>query len=157
MDLILHGGDIYELSLLDQLEEIAPVLAARGNGDTKLPDDPRLKIAHLIIVGGLSLGLAHAVEYPELEWYPLEKSMQRFFGGRVDILICGDSHVPVAEECKGVVVINPGSPNLPWGLRQLGTVGLLQVDDGLLEVRIIDLGTGTDLSRLTKFFPETLT
>jgi putative phosphoesterase len=155
VDLILHGGDIYELSLLDELEEIAPVLAARGNGDTKLPDDPRLKIAHLMTVGGLSLGLAHAVEYPELDWYPLEKSMQRFFGGRVDILVCGDSHVPVAEECKGVVVINSGSPSLPWGLRQLGTVGLLQVDDGLVEARIIDLSTGTDLSRLTKNFAET--
>jgi hypothetical protein len=106
-------------------------------------------------VGGLSLGLAHAVEYPELEWYPLEKSMQRYFGGRVDILVCGDSHVPVAEECKGVVVVNPGSPSLPWGLRQLGTVGLLRVESGLVEARIIDLATGNDLSRLTRKEAET--
>ncbi|MDP6347151.1 MAG: metallophosphoesterase family protein, partial [Dehalococcoidia bacterium] len=70
-------------------------------------------------------------------------------------LVCGDSHVPVADECKGVVVVNPGSPSLPWGLRQLGTVGLLQVDDGLIEARIIDLGTGTELSRLIKYFAET--
>lgn len=150
VDLILHGGDIYALSVLDDLEEIAPVLAARGNGDVKLPDDPRLKLGHRITVCGLTLGLAHAVEYPELEWYPLEKSMQRYFGGGVDIVVYGDSHVPVAEECKGVVVVNPGSPSLPWGLRKLGTVGLLCVEDGLVEARIIDLATGSDLSRFKR-------
>lgn len=149
VDLILHGGDIYELSVLDELEEVAPVLAARGNGDQRLPDDPRLSLGHRIEVGGLTLGLAHAVEYPELEWYPLEKVMERYFGGRVDILVFGDSHVPVAEECRGVVMVNPGSPSLPWGLYRLGTVGLLEVADGRVEARILDLATGSDLNRLT--------
>ena len=32
-DAILHAGDIHELWLLDQLERVAPVFAARGNGD----------------------------------------------------------------------------------------------------------------------------
>ena len=32
-DAILHAGDIHELWLLDQLGEVAPVFAARGNGD----------------------------------------------------------------------------------------------------------------------------
>lgn len=150
VDLILHGGDIYALSVLDELGEIAPVLSARGNGDVKLPEDPRLKLAHRITVDGFTLGLAHAVEYPELEWYPLEKSMRRYFGGRVDIVVYGDSHVPLAEECKGVMVVNPGSPSLPWGLRKLGTVGMLRVEDGVVEARIIDLATGNDLSRLTR-------
>lgn len=155
VDLILHGGDIYSLSVLDDLEEIAPVLAARGNGDARLPEDPRLKLAHCMTVGGLTLGLAHAVEYPELDWYPLEKSMQRYFGGGVDIVVYGDSHVPVAEECKGVVMVNSGSPSLPWGLRKLGTVGLLLVEDGLVEARIIDLATGNDLNRFIKKRAET--
>ena len=33
VDLILHAGDIYLLTVLDELEAIAPVIAARGNGD----------------------------------------------------------------------------------------------------------------------------
>lgn len=32
-DLIVHGGDMHELRVLDQLQEVAPVYAARGNGD----------------------------------------------------------------------------------------------------------------------------
>ena len=34
VDLILHAGDIYLSSVLDELEEIAPVLAARGDDDS---------------------------------------------------------------------------------------------------------------------------
>ena len=33
VDLILHAGDIVLPTVLDQLEAIAPVLAARGNND----------------------------------------------------------------------------------------------------------------------------
>ena len=33
VDLILHAGDMHDLSVLKELEEIAPVLACRGNGD----------------------------------------------------------------------------------------------------------------------------
>ena len=48
MDLILHAGDLHCIEVLDWLEEIAPVLACRGNGDegsggrAVVPDDPRL-------------------------------------------------------------------------------------------------------------------
>ena len=34
VDLILHGGDIYTPSVLDELERIAPVLAAKGDDDS---------------------------------------------------------------------------------------------------------------------------
>lgn len=154
VDLILHAGDIYEFSVLDELEKIAPVMAARGNGDFRLPPDPRLNSSHLLHFNGLTLGLAHAIEYPELSWYPLEKAMDRYFGGRVDILVFGDTHVPVAEKCKGVVVVNPGSPSLPWGLRQLGTAGLLCIEDGLVEARVIELGSGKTLFELTEQRPQ---
>ena len=33
VDCILHAGDIYDITVIDQLSEIAPVYAARGNGD----------------------------------------------------------------------------------------------------------------------------
>ena len=33
VECILHAGDIYDLSVLDRLESIAPVYAARGNGE----------------------------------------------------------------------------------------------------------------------------
>jgi hypothetical protein len=33
LDLILHGGDLHELSVLHALADVAPVYAARGNGE----------------------------------------------------------------------------------------------------------------------------
>ena len=33
VDYIFHGGDVHELDLLDELENIAPVYCARGNGE----------------------------------------------------------------------------------------------------------------------------
>src|SRR5262249_7749204 len=45
-ELILHAGDLHCFAVLDWLEEIAPVLAARGNGDSGsggrpvVPEDP---------------------------------------------------------------------------------------------------------------------
>ena len=33
VDLILHAGDMHGLEVLDWLEQTAPVLAVRGNGD----------------------------------------------------------------------------------------------------------------------------
>ena len=33
VDAILHGGDIHDLFVLDQLDEVAPLWSARGNGE----------------------------------------------------------------------------------------------------------------------------
>ena len=33
VDFILHAGDIHDLKVIDQLCEVAPTYAARGNGD----------------------------------------------------------------------------------------------------------------------------
>ena len=49
VDLILHGGDMHIIDVLDWLEGIAPVLGAKGNGDggplrPPFPEnDPRVK------------------------------------------------------------------------------------------------------------------
>ena len=138
-DLILHAGDIYLPSVLDELEALAPVLAARGNGDLSFPHDQRLRDSHLLTIEGLKLGLTHSVPYPEPPWYPLEKAMEAEFGCPVDILVSGDSHVALVERYKGVLLVNPGSPALPNGLFELGTVGLLEIAGGRAEAHIIPL------------------
>ncbi len=60
VDLILHAGDIYITSVLDDLERIAPVLAARGDddhGDTLT--DQRVKEKHILELEGKTLWLIH--------------------------------------------------------------------------------------------------
>lgn len=139
VNLILHAGDIYQLSVLNELEEIAPVYAARGNGDYHLPDDPRIKENHVFYIHGRKLGLTHSVEFPEPPWCTLERSMQRDFGGPMDILIGGHTHQAMIENYLGILIINPGSPTLPDGLYRLGTVAILELNGDKPQARIIKL------------------
>ncbi len=138
-DLVLHAGDVYLSNVLDALERIAPVLCARGNGDDALRDDPRVKEAHVLDIQGRRIGLVHGLDYPEPSWRPLERAMNAEFGGPVDILVYGDSHVPVVDIHKGVLVLNPGSPTLPFGLARPGHVGILELLDGRAQARIVAL------------------
>ncbi len=80
VDLILHAGDIYQPRVLDELETIAPVLAARGNGDWAFPQAHRLKRNHIINVAGLNLGMTHGINYPAPRKYPFDKVMENEFG-----------------------------------------------------------------------------
>ena len=139
VELILHAGDIYTFQVLDELETIAPVLAARGNGDIWLPEDPRLKESHVLNIQGLRIGVTHGLDYPEPDWRSLEQAMETEFGGPVDVFIFGSSHKALVETYKGVLLVNPGSPTLPMGLQQLGTVGILEINQGKAKAHVIQL------------------
>ena len=71
VDMIFHAGDIHDLHVLDELEKVAPVFAARGNGEDGSggrpvqPEDPRVKYAWLLEIEGLWVGLTHYVPVPE--------------------------------------------------------------------------------------------
>jgi len=164
VDLILHAGDIHDLVVLDWLEQRCgvPVLAVCGNGDDGsggrpvAPEDHRLPYNQLILAGGhgaggslegagaLRIGMTHA--FPEVEFpgsSTTRERMARHFGGPVDVIVAGDTHVPGVwrwqppgtpegaaggAAAAGVTIVNSGSPTFPWNLAtQLGTVGFLQV------------------------------
>lgn len=138
VDLILHAGDIYVQSVLDELEEIAPVLAARGNGDGAFPPDRRVERSHTFDVAGVSLGITHGLDCPRSS-EDCDRAMQREFGRHVDVIVVGDTHLAMAEMFDGIHFVNPGSPTLPRNLYQLGTVGLLEITGGTVEARIVPL------------------
>jgi len=139
VDLILHAGDIYTSRVLDELGKVAPVLAARGNGDPKFPEDDRIKDNHVLEAAGFKLGLAHIIYYPETPMFPLDKAIDKEFGGSVDIVVFGDTHVPLVERHNGILLINPGSPTLPYNIYKLGTVGLLEITERSAEARIVQM------------------
>lgn len=56
-DYILHGGDISSQRILDQLEQIAPVKAVRGNNDKEWAD--HLPFFLDFELGGLRIYMAH--------------------------------------------------------------------------------------------------
>jgi len=139
VDLILHAGDIYQPAVLDELETIAPVLAAQGNGDFDFPPDHRLKDSHVIDITGLKLWLTHAISYPKISLAFFDEAVGKEVSVRPDIIVFGDTHVAMMEMRRDVLLVNPGSPTLPNGLFELGTVGLLEITQRNVEVRIVQL------------------
>jgi len=138
VDLILHSGDIVSRKILDQLQVIAPVLAARGNHDFDW-DDERMEDVQWVEAEGRRIGMTHAIE-PEDR--PIEVLRDLYFAGQpIDIMISGDSHIERMDYRDGVLQINPGSPTLPHHQStRLGSVALLEIEGDRLEARIIRLG-----------------
>ena len=60
IDLILHAGDVYQSFVIDELERIAPVLAALGDDDSAgLLKDERVKNNHILNLEGHTEWLVH--------------------------------------------------------------------------------------------------
>src|SRR5260370_38151821 len=101
VELVMHAGDIYVNRVLDELAAIAPVIAALGNGDEgldghryRMEPDERVKEAHLLEVEGVRIGLAHSLPTPdETSETVFLRAMDTHFGGPVDVLVQGHSHV----------------------------------------------------------------
>ncbi|MBI4302019.1 MAG: YfcE family phosphodiesterase [Chloroflexi bacterium] len=131
VDFILHAGDIYEVSVLDRLEQIAPVRGAFGSHYFDPQSDPRVQKAQIITIAEARIGLVHAFEYEFLIHHgqSLEQCINRIFGGCVDIVVHGDTHIPEVKELDGVLLINPGSATIPLGIpHKPGTVAILDLN-----------------------------
>lgn len=138
VDLIWHGGDIVRASVLDELEEIAPTFAARGNNDVGWKD-PRLAHTQWLDVDGHRLAMVHDME-PEDE--PIDVLFSRYLGGRrADVIVTGHTHFERMDFRDGVLQVNTGSAVHPhlWSTR-LGTVGVLEVDATGIRAEIVRLG-----------------
>lgn len=150
VDLVMHAGDVYVNRVLDELATIAPVIAAVGNGDEgldghrfTLAPDERVRHAHLCEIAGLRVGLTHALPTPdETSEAVFMRAMTSHFGGAVDVLVMGHSHLEGVKRFGRTLVINPGSATLPRNLVDVpGTVGILEISSaGEVLTRIVSLG-----------------
>ena len=145
VDRIFHAGDIHDLSVLDQLEEVAPVWSARGNGEDGSggrpvqPEDPRVKYAWQLELEGLSVGLTHYVPVPERPpTFTMQRWVERFFPDKKpDVIVSGDTHREAIEWVDGIYCVNPGSPTYPHNYdTQFGTIGFLELADGKAQASI---------------------
>ena len=96
--LILHAGDVGKPEIIEQLKELAPVVAVRGNIDTAawaraLPETAVVESAAIRIY------MIHDVNALDLK--PAAAG--------VHIVVSGHSHKPVQDERDGVLYLNPGS------------------------------------------------
>ena len=158
VDLILHCGDLECLGVLDYLETVAPVLAVRGYEDPREPGERLADATRVVHVDGLAIGMIHDIQWPGpkvattgdgtglvLEDGRASETLSRKFGEPVDVVLFGDTHEELVCHWDGVLIVNPGSPTYPGKRHRrgtLGTVGILEIEDGRAIARIIDLETG---------------
>ena len=115
-DLLYHGprNDLPRnyapkevISLLNGCRD--ELLCVRGNCDTEVDqmvlDFPILADYATLFVDGVTMLLTHGHKYNRMTPPPMKKG---------DVLICGHTHVPTAEDFgEGNLYINPGSVTLP--------------------------------------------
>ncbi len=128
VDLILHAGDIYVPSVLDELEHLAPVLVAQGDDDHEVLGDRRVKMKHILNIEGVTIWLTHT---RPRTWNENEK--------RPDVIVFGHTHEATLGNHGGILRINPGSPTFPHYKPEPGTVALLTVSSGKAEAQIVQL------------------
>ncbi|MBI4283096.1 MAG: metallophosphoesterase family protein [Chloroflexi bacterium] len=146
VDLILHAGDIFVPAVLDELQRIAPVLAALGDDDyPSLFYDKRVQEKQVLTLEGQILWLTHYIpDSPEAGWWLSSQgqrwlSLEQIRDGVPDIVVFGHLHRPVMERIGGTLFINPGSPTFMNYGRGLGTVAILDIDSTEPEAHIVQL------------------
>lgn len=137
---ILHAGDIGDLQVLEELSQIAPVHAVRGNIDERAPHVPDVLTIDIRAGGdsALKLLLMHIAVYgPKLRADAARLAADA--GARV--VVCGHSHVPFLGRDRGLTVFNPGSIG-PRRMHLPIVFGVLEIAAGKLTLEHIDCETG---------------
>jgi putative phosphoesterase len=124
---IIHAGDVGVPEILEELSNIAPLTAVRGNVDKgawalTLPETDVLE------VGGISIYVLHDVAQLDL------KPKAAGFG----VVVSGHSHVAKQETRDGVLYFNPGSAG-PRRFKLPVSVGRLTVEDGKVRGELLNL------------------
>jgi putative phosphoesterase len=101
-DAILHAGDLTDPELLLELGAYAPVSAVRGNCDPLVPGLPERRIVEL---AGTAIGMVHDPG-PESG----RRARLRSWFPHCRVVVFGHTHLPVCEDEKGLLLLNPGSP-----------------------------------------------
>ena len=128
VELIIHAGDLSALSVISELETIAPVAAVQGNIEE---DEVRLKlpIKSEIVVGRWRIGIVHILGEAH---HRARVARQEFPAARV--VVFGHSHIPWNEEVDGQLLFNPGSATDRRRQPQC-SIGMLYVDGEAGSVR----------------------
>ena len=137
---ILHAGDIGDLSVLDELATLAPVIAVRGNIDERVTSIPDVVTVDIRSgeTSALKLLLLHIAVYgPRIR----ADAAKRATDAGARLVVCGHSHVPFVGSQKGLAVFNPGSVG-PRRLHLPIVFGVLEIAAGKLSLRHIDCETG---------------
>jgi putative phosphoesterase len=124
VDRIIHAGDICNPEVLEQLGQIAPVIAVRGNND-KGAWAESLNDVETMDVAGVKIHVIHDLH--ELPPDPQAAGIQ--------VVVSGHSHKPMIKMERGVLFVNPGSAG-PRRFKLPISLGFLEIVDGVPKARV---------------------
>jgi uncharacterized protein len=125
-DFIVHGGDICDPAILDELRALAPVTAVRGNNDRGAWAE-RLAETEWLQIGEVFIYAIH--DLSQLDIDPQAAGVQ--------VVVSGHSHQPHVERRDGVLFVNPGSPG-PRRFKLPIAAGELIVQGTEVSARIVE-------------------
>lgn len=128
-DMIIHAGDIDTPDIIDTLKTIAPVFPVRGNMDRN-PYGATLHEYEIVEINGISIYVLH-----DLYQLDLDPAAAGF-----EVVVSGHSHRPQIKYRDGVLYINPGSAGPRRSTLPI-SVGMLEIEDGRITPKIIELKT----------------
>lgn len=150
IELLLHGGDISTMPVLEELQCIAPVLAVTGNRDYALRHE--ILNEQRLSLYGSEIVLTHGHLNPKIYWmdkfqyivggYDFERYRLRLSARYPEarVIVYGHTHHPEIRWNEGILYFNPGSVSLGDYLDRQPNYGLLKFfKSGKIEAAILPL------------------
>ena len=129
---IIHAGDIGDEDLIWRLEEIAPVIAVRGNNDA---DTMCFPLERMALVANRTFYVRHIFATVEKMTQAQQRIIERHMP---DAVIFGHSHKAYSGMWRGTLLFNPGSAG-PKRFSLPRSVGLLEIHEDTISARIIEI------------------
>jgi hypothetical protein len=130
VELILHAGDLTSPDVLEELREVARVVAVQGNMDayygTSLPEREVLTLGKNRVLLFHGRGIYPRGDATKLAYLAKEHGC--------GVVVTGHTHRATLVEVGGVMIINPGSPTTPR--RSYPSVAIAEFGDAL-EVEVV--------------------
>ena len=138
-DEIWHCGDVGDISIIQRLEQICPVVrAVCGNIDH---GEERRRCPEVLLFNteGIRVWMTHIAGYPG-KYSPGVKNILKTEG--VNLMVCGHSHIlkVIPDHELNMLHVNPGAAG--WhGWQKERTLVRLTIDNGVMkELEVIKLG-----------------
>ena len=151
VEAIIHAGDVDSQNILDDLEQIAPVSAVRGNVDGA---DLGLPLSRVLKFAGVQIELQHILPVPQSEveaWSKgnvtdknqarRHKDFLKNFESETRVVVFGHSHEPCLITLGPTLFFNPGSA----GKKRFSLprcCGLLEISTKAIQATIMSLESG---------------
>jgi len=134
VDYIIHAGDLVELAIVDELEQLAPVLAVSGNMDG-VDICGALPRVNSLRVFDWKIGVMHDPDILFGFNKMRELVKQNFF----NVFVYGHTHTASIKWEGKTLYINPGSPTDPASPMLKPSVGMLKITKETIIPEIIPI------------------